>query len=82
MMAEAVYVLTNVAVEGLVKIGRTTTSGEHPIRELDITSTPLPFQFFTLVKLRTMRRRGRWARMLTFGTTQRVYPVLGLDRSH
>jgi hypothetical protein len=33
-------------MEGLVKIGRTTTSVEQRIRELDNTSTPLPFQCF------------------------------------
>jgi hypothetical protein len=45
-MAEFVYVLTNEAMEGLVKIGRTTTSVEQRIRELDNTSMPLPFQCF------------------------------------
>jgi hypothetical protein len=45
-MAEIVYVLTNEAMEGLVKIGRTTTSVEQRIRELDNTSVPLPFQCF------------------------------------
>ncbi len=45
-MTEIVYVLTNEAMEGLVKIGRTTTSVEQRIRELDNTSLPLPFQCF------------------------------------
>jgi hypothetical protein len=45
-MAEIVYVLTNEAMEGLVKIGRTTTSIEQRVRELDNTSVPLPFQCF------------------------------------
>lgn len=45
-MAEIVYVLTNEAMDGLVKIGRTTTSVEQRIRELDNTSVPLPFQCF------------------------------------
>jgi len=45
-MAEIVYVLTNEAMEGIVKIGRTTTSVEQRIRELDCTSIPLPFQCF------------------------------------
>lgn len=45
-MAEIVYVLTNEAMEGLVKIGRTTTAVEQRIRELDNTSLPLPFQCF------------------------------------
>jgi len=45
-MPEIVYVLTNEAMEGLVKIGRTTTNVEQRIRELDNTSLPLPFQCF------------------------------------
>jgi hypothetical protein len=45
-MAEIVYVLTNEAMGGLVKIGRTTTSVEQRIKELDNTSVPLPFQCF------------------------------------
>ena len=45
-MAEIVYVLTNESMEGMVKIGRTSTSVEQRIRELDNTSLPLPFQCF------------------------------------
>ena len=45
-MPEIVYVLTNEAMEGMVKIGRTTTSVEQRIRELDNTSLPLPLQCF------------------------------------
>ena len=45
-MPEIVYVLTNEAMEGMVKIGRTTTSVEQRIKELDNTSIPLPFQCF------------------------------------
>jgi hypothetical protein len=45
-MSEIVYVLINESMEGLVKIGRTTTSVEQRIRELDNTSLPLPFQCF------------------------------------
>jgi hypothetical protein len=45
-MPEIVYFLTNEAMEGMVKIGRTTTSVEQRIRELDNTSMPLPFQCF------------------------------------
>jgi hypothetical protein len=45
-MSEIVYILTNEAMEGIVKIGRTTTSVEQRIRELDNTSMPLPFQCF------------------------------------
>lgn len=44
---EIVYVLTNEAMEGYVKIGRTSTSLEQRIRELNSsTSVPLPFTAF------------------------------------
>jgi hypothetical protein len=43
-MAEIIYVLMNEAMDGLVKIGRTTTSVEQRIREFDNTSVRLPFQ--------------------------------------
>lgn len=45
-MAEIVYVLTNEAMDGLVKIGLTATSVEERIKQLDNTSLPLPFQCF------------------------------------
>jgi hypothetical protein len=45
-MPDIVYVLTNEAMQGMVKIGRTTTSIEQRIKELDNTSVPLPFQCF------------------------------------
>lgn len=45
-MAEIVYILTNESMEGLIKIGRTSTSVEQRIKELDNTSVPLPFQCF------------------------------------
>jgi hypothetical protein len=39
-MAQIIYILTNEAMDGLVKIGRTTTSVEQRIKELDNTSIP------------------------------------------
>jgi len=46
-MNEIIYVLTNDAMPGYVKIGRTATSLEQRIRELSSsTSTPLPFTCF------------------------------------
>lgn len=44
---EIVYILTNEAMAGYVKVGRTTTSLEQRIRELNSsTSVPLPFTAF------------------------------------
>ena len=46
-MNEIIYVLTNEAMPGYVKIGRTSTSLEQRIRELSgSTSVPLPFTCF------------------------------------
>ena len=45
-MAEIVYVLTNEAMPGLVKIGRTTSDLARRIRDLYQTGVPLPFELF------------------------------------
>jgi hypothetical protein len=46
-MAEIVYVLTNQAMPGYVKIGMTQQNDvEERVRRLDCTSTPLPFEVF------------------------------------
>lgn len=46
-MDEIIYILTNEAMPGYVKIGRTSTSVEQRIRELNSsTSVPLPFTAF------------------------------------
>ena len=41
-----VYILTNEAMPGYIKIGRTSTSVEQRMKDLDKTSTPLPFQCY------------------------------------
>ncbi len=41
-----VYILTNEAMPGYIKIGRTDTSVQQRMRELDKTSVPLPFQCY------------------------------------
>lgn len=41
-----IYILTNEAVPGYVKIGKTSSSIEQRMRELDGTSVPLPFECF------------------------------------
>lgn len=46
-MNEIVYILTNEAMPGYVKIGKTTTNLEQRVRELSgSTSVPLPFTVF------------------------------------
>ncbi len=47
LMNEIIYILTNEAMPGYVKIGKTSTSLEQRIRELSgSTSVPLPFTCF------------------------------------
>lgn len=46
-MPEIVYVLTNEAMPGLVKIGRTNNELAARIRALYSTSVPLPFELST-----------------------------------
>lgn len=45
-MSDVVYVLTNQAMPGLVKIGLTSGPIERRMRELDTTGIPLPFECF------------------------------------
>jgi len=58
-MADIIYVLTNEAMTGLVKIGKTTTSVEQRIRELDETGVPLPFQCFYAAEVADCGRAER-----------------------
>jgi T5orf172 domain len=45
-MAEIVYILTNEAMPGMIKIGRTTDDLAGRIRGLSNTSVPLPFELY------------------------------------
>lgn len=55
-MAEIVYVLTNSAMPGLVKIGFTKDSIEQRMRELDKSGVPLPFECFFAAEVSDCRR--------------------------
>ena len=46
-MPDVVYILTNRAMPGLVKIGRTDGSVEGRMKSLDSTGVPLPFECFS-----------------------------------
>mgnify|MGYP000953570363 CR=1 FL=1 len=49
-----IYILINEAMPGYVKIGKTTTSVEQRMRELDVTGVPLPFECFYAAKVEYM----------------------------
>jgi hypothetical protein len=46
-----VYILINEAMPGYAKVGKTTTSVEQRMRELDSTGLPLPFECFYAAKV-------------------------------
>ena len=50
-MEEIIYILTNDAMPGFIKIGKTSSDIEQRIKDLDNTSTPLPFQCFYAAKV-------------------------------
>ncbi len=50
-MAGTIYILTNQAMPGLVKIGQTQGSVEDRMRQLDTTGIPLPFECFYAVEV-------------------------------
>ena len=50
-MAGVVYVLTNPAMPGLIKIGLSELPIEQRLRQLDTTSLPLPFECFCAVEV-------------------------------
>lgn len=45
-MSEIIYILINEAMPGYVKLGKTTSSVQQRMRELDSTGVPLPFECF------------------------------------
>lgn len=52
-MNEIIYVLTNEAMPGYVKIGKTTNNLEQRVRDLSAsTSVPLPFTVFYACKVK------------------------------
>jgi hypothetical protein len=61
-----VYILTNEAMPGYIKIGRTGTSVEQRMRELDKTSTPLPFQCYYAARVEDDQKLER-TRHAAFG---------------
>jgi hypothetical protein len=54
-----VYILTNESMPGYIKIGRTETSVEQRMRELDKTSVPLPFQCYYAARVEDYQKVER-----------------------
>jgi len=60
-MPEVIYVLTNEAMPGLIKIGITSGDVSERVKQLDTTSIPLPSYRQFLVTAEPVRRRRLWA---------------------
>ncbi len=54
-MSGTIYILTNEAMPGYVKIGMTTNQVERRMTDLDTTSVPLPFECFYAAKVENMQ---------------------------
>ncbi|MFY0681361.1 MAG: GIY-YIG nuclease family protein [Thalassovita sp.] len=50
-MVDVVYILTNVAMPGMIKIGKTKAGLKKRLQALDSTSVPLPFECFYAAKV-------------------------------
>lgn len=54
-----IYILTNEAMPGYAKIGKTTTSVEQRMRELDTSGVPLPFECFYAARVADCNKAER-----------------------
>ncbi len=52
---EIIYILTNEAMPGYVKVGRTDNGLEDRMRQLDNTSVPFPFECFYAARVEKAR---------------------------
>lgn len=59
-MSQIIYVLTNEAMPGYVKIGFTTTTVEERLRQLDRTGVPLPFECYYSSEVLEARKDEQW----------------------
>ena len=59
-MAEIVYILTNEAMPGYVKIGMTNNSLLERMRQLDRTNIPLPFECYYACEVENARAEETW----------------------
>ncbi len=59
-MAQIIYILTNEAMPGYIKIGFTNSSLDERLRQLDRTGTPLPFEVYYACEVENSRDDERW----------------------
>ncbi len=59
-MAQIIYILTNEAMPGYIKIGFTNGSLDERLKQLDRTGTPLPFEAYYACEVENARDDERW----------------------
>ncbi len=59
-MSQIVYILTNEAMPGYIKIGYTTKTVSERLKQLDVTSTPLPFEIYYSAEVEDARKEEDW----------------------
>lgn len=59
-MLQIVYILTNEAMPGYIKIGFTTNAIEERLRQLDRTGIPLPFEVYYSAEVNDARKEEEW----------------------
>ena len=59
-MSEIIYVLTNEAMPGYVKIGMTNSSVLERLRQLDRTNIPMPFECYYACEVENARKEETW----------------------
>jgi len=59
-MSQIVYILTNEAMPGYIKIGFTTNAIEERLKQLDRTGIPLPFEVYYSAEVSDARKEEEW----------------------
>jgi PAS domain-containing protein len=59
-MSEIIYILTNEAMPGYVKIGMTNNSVLERLRQLDRTNIPMPFECYYACEVENARQEEQW----------------------
>ncbi len=59
-MSEIIYILTNEAMPGYVKIGMTNNSVLERLRQLDRTNIPMPFECYYACEVENAREEEKW----------------------
>ena len=59
-MLEIIYILTNEAMQGYIKIGFTNGSLSERLQQLDRTGVPLPFEVYYACEVENARADEQW----------------------